>query len=100
VPQLCSLGISEHHMKSASPTKFQRLIQMMEAFVSGESTSPDFVKQMDSEFWACGLNEDERFSDLMTALDLFGVPRENFGSDTKTLASECRYALRILTDEL
>jgi len=86
-------------MESASTTKYQKLIRMMEAFVSGESTSQEFVGEMDSEVWSCGLNEDDRFSDLLTALDMFGVPREDFGTDEKTLASQCRYALRLLKDE-
>jgi|GEM_PF-5386279 len=71
---------------------------MMEAFVSGESTSHEFIRQMNAEFWAAGLNEDDRFSDLLMALDLFGVPREDFGVDAKMLTSECQYALRILRD--
>ncbi len=72
---------------------------MVEEFVSGESTSPEFVREMDSEFWSCGLNEDDRFSDLLMALDMFGVPREAFGTDTKTLVSQCRYALRLLRNQ-
>jgi hypothetical protein len=84
---------------SVSTTKFQQLIQMMEIFVSGENTSLEFVRQMDAEFWACGLNEDDRLSDLMMALDMFGVPPEGFGTDPKELASECQYALKILKGE-
>src|SRR6266516_1720747 len=61
-----------------------------------QNTSLQFVREMDGEFWACGLNEDDRFSDLLMDLDMFGVPREDFGSDEKTLASQCRYALRLL----
>jgi hypothetical protein len=72
---------------------------MMEAFVSGENASSEFVKLMDTEFWACGLNEDERFSDLMMALDMFGVQPEDFGSEQKTLANQCRYALKVLKGE-
>ncbi len=88
-------------MRTSSPTaKYQKLIRMMEAFVSGGSTSHEFVREMDGEFWACGLNDDDQFSDLLTALDMFGVPREDFGADEKTLASECQNALRLLRDEL
>jgi len=86
-------------MESASKTKYQKFITMLEAFVSDQNTSLQFVREMDGEFWACGLNEDDRFSDLLMALDMFGVPREDFGSDEKTLASQCRYALRLLKDE-
>lgn len=83
-----------------STAKYQKLIRMMETFVSGVSTSHQFVRELDDEFWACGLNADDRFSDLLTALDMFGVPREDFGTDEKTLASEFQNALRLLRDEL
>ena len=87
-------------MEPASTARNQKLILMMEAFVSGERTSHEFVREMDAEFWASGLNEDDRFSDLLMALDMFGVPREDHGVDAKTLASECRYALRVLRGQL
>ena len=87
------------HMESASRAKYQKLILMLETFVAGESTSHQFIKDMEGEFWACGLNEDVRFSDLMMALDMFGVPREDFGYDEKELTSQCRYASRLLKDE-
>jgi len=87
-------------MESASTAKYQRLIQMMEAFVCGESTSLQFVKEMETEFWACGLNDDDRFHDLLMTLDLFAVPIKDFGyaCDSKPLAAQCRYALRVLKD--
>ena len=89
-------------MESASTAKYQKLIRMMEAFVSGESTSLQAVREMEAEFGACGLVEDDRFHDLMMALDLFAVPTKDFGydCDPKHLTSECRYALRVLRDEL
>jgi hypothetical protein len=89
-------------MKSASTARYQKLIRMMEAFVSGQSTSLLAVREMEAEFGACGLVEDDRFHDLMMALDLFAVPPKDFGygCDPKHLASECRYALRVLSDEL
>ena len=62
-------------MESAS--KYQKLIRMLEAFVAGESTSHEFVREMDGEFWACELNEDDRFSELLMALDIFGVPAKD-----------------------
>lgn len=74
----------------------QKLIQMLEAFVAGENTSREFVKQIDAEFWACELNEDDRFSGLLMALDMFGVPLEDHGYDEKMLAFECREALWLL----
>jgi hypothetical protein len=72
---------------------------MLKAFVAGESRSLEFVREMDAEFWACELNEDDRFSDLLMALDMFCVPPEDFGSDRKALTSQCRYALRLLKDK-
>lgn len=75
---------------------------MMEAFVSGENTSLQSVSEMEAEFGACGLVEDDRFHDLMMALDLFAVLPKDFGygCDPKHLANECRYALKVLSDEL
>ncbi len=32
------------------------------------------------------------------ALDMFGAPTKDFGCDEKMLASECRYALRLLNE--
>ena len=89
-------------MESASTVKYQKLIRMMEAFVSGESMSLQAVREMEAEFGTCGLTEDERFHDLMMALDLFAVPTKDFGydCDSKHLTSECRHALRVLRDEL
>ena len=86
-------------MESAANNKYQRLIRMLEAFLAGESRTLEFVREMDAEFWACEFNEDDRFSDLLMALDMFGVPPEDFGSDEKTLTSRCRYALRLLKDQ-
>ena len=85
-------------MESASKARYQKLIRMLEVFVAGESTSHEFVREMDGEFWASELNEDDRFSDLLMALDMFGVPARDFGCDEKMLASECRYALRLLNE--
>ena len=88
-------------MESASTAKYQKLIRMMEAFVSGEGVSLQAVREMEAEFGACGLIEDDRFHDLMMALDLFAVPPTDFGhsSDPKHLATECRHALSVLKDE-
>ena len=83
-------------MESASKTKYQKLIRMLEAFVSGESTSHEFVRELDGEFWTCGLNEDEQFYDLLIALVMYRVSTKDFGYDEKMLASECRCALRLL----
>ena len=83
-------------MESTPNNRYQKLVRMLEAFVAGEDRSFQFVREMDGEFWASGLNEDDRFSDLLMALDMFGVPAKDFGCDEKALASECQYALRLL----
>ena len=79
-------------------TKHQKLIEMMDAFISGRSRSREFVSQMESEFAASPLDEDERFSDLQLALAMFGAAGRE--ADEKMLAGECRYALRLLSDQL
>jgi hypothetical protein len=86
-------------MEPTTNSKYQKLLGMLEAFVAGQNRSIQFVREMDAEFWAVGLNEDERFSDLLMALDMFGVPVKDFGCDERTLATECRHALRVLKEE-
>jgi hypothetical protein len=86
-------------MASTANDKYQKLVRMLEAFVAAEDRSIHFVREMEAEFWATRLNEDDRFSDLLMALDMFGVPARDFGCEEKTLASECRYALRLLRGE-
>lgn len=87
-------------MDATPKAKYQNFIRMLEEFLEGKNTSLKFVKEMETEFWACGLNEDDHFSDLMMALDMFGVPAKDFGYDEKILVSECRGALRLLKEEL
>ncbi len=83
-------------MESASTVKYQKLIGMMDAFVSGQSRSRDFVGQMEGEFATSDLDDDERFCDLQLALAMFGAgDRED---DEKMLASECKYFLRLLRE--
>lgn len=84
-------------MESAT-TKYQKLIWMMEAFVSGQSRSRDFVTQMEGEFATSDLDDDERFSDLQLALAMFGAAGRE--PDEKMLAGECKYALRLLREGL
>ena len=84
-------------MESAA-TKYQKLITMMEAFLSGQSRSRDFVRQMEGEFATSDLDDDERFSDLQLALAMFGASDREY--DEKMLAGECKYALRLLREGL
>ena len=74
-------------MESAT-TKYQKLIEMMEAFVSGQGRSRDFVRQMEGEFATSDLDDDERFSDLRMALAMFGASDPEY--DEKMLAGECK----------
>jgi hypothetical protein len=84
-------------MESLSGAKYQKLIAMMEAFISGQSRSRDFVREMEGEFATSDLDDNERFSDLQLALAMFGAgDREQ---DEKMLAGECKYALRLLREE-
>jgi len=92
VAQLSTLG----GMATLMDLTKTKLIQMIDAFISGENRSRDFVGQMEGEFAASGLDDDERFSDLQHALAMFGAgSRED---DEKVLADECRYALRLLRE--
>jgi hypothetical protein len=77
--------------------KYQRLIEMMDAFVIGRSRSREFVEQIEGEFAASPLDEDDRFRDLQLASAMFGAGDRE--SDEKALAGECKYALRLLGDE-
>lgn len=81
----------------SSSTKFEQLIQMMEAFVCGKSRSRDFVRKMEGEFATCGLDDDERFSDLQHALAMFGDSDRE--ADEHMLAGECEHALRVLREK-
>src|SRR5579871_166716 len=89
-------NINTLYMESSST--YQVFVQMLVSFVSGKNRSFEFVRKMEGEFWACGLNEDDRFSELMVALDLFDVPGKDYGYDEKMFLSECKYALRLLSE--
>jgi len=78
-------------------TKYQKLIEMMDAFVNGRSRSREFVGQIEGEFAASPLDEEERFRDLQLALAMFGVGERE--ADEKMLAGECKHALRLLREE-
>ena len=72
----------------------RELIEAMEAFVSGASRSRDAVRRMEGLFATSPLDDDSRFSDFRDALALFGAGKREH--DEQMLASECRYALRLL----
>lgn len=78
--------------------RYQQLIRMMDVFIAGESRSREFVRNMEGEFAACGLDADERLRDLQLALAMFGAAGSEY--DEKMLAAECRYALSLLREQL
>jgi hypothetical protein len=84
-------------MESPRKVRCQQLIRMMDAFVAGEDRSRDFVGRMEGELVACGLDDDEGFSDLQMGLALFGAGERD--ADENMLLWECRYALRLLREE-
>ena len=67
---------------------------MMDAFVTGQSRSRDFVNQIEGEFAAIDLDDDQRFSELQLALAMFGSGESE--ADETMLSGECKDALRIL----
>ena len=53
---------------------------------------------MEGEFATSYLDDDERFSDLQFALAMYGASDRD--GDERTLANECKYALRLLREGL
>jgi hypothetical protein len=84
-------------MEFPSGAKYQKLIGMMEDFVSGQSRSRDFVCEMESEFATSDLDDDERFNDLQLALAMIGAADHEH--EQKMLVGECEYALRLLREK-
>lgn len=66
----------------------------MDAFISGSRRSQDDVRRMEGLFATSTLDNDVRFSNLQEALAMFGAGKREH--DEQMLASECRYALRLL----
>jgi hypothetical protein len=82
-----------------SSLSFQRreFVEAMERFIAGASRSRDDVRRMESLLAASLLDDDPRFSDLQSALALFGAGEREH--DERMLASECRYALKLLREK-
>jgi hypothetical protein len=73
-------------------SRFVRLVDLMEAFVSCRDRSQRHVREMEGEF-ARQLDADQRFEDLQYALAMFGAN----GYDMEApLATECSRALNTL----
>jgi len=85
-------------METPSTAQYQQLVRMMDAFVAGEGRSRDFVKKMEDKLAACGLDDDDQFSDLQLVLAMFGP--ETGSRRGRLLVSECRHALRLLRERL
>jgi hypothetical protein len=81
---------------SSPSIQHRELIEAMQAFISGSRRSRDDVRRMEGLFAMSTLDDDERFSDLQSALALYGAAEREH--DERMLASECRYALRLLHD--
>lgn len=71
-----------------------RLQQLMEIYVSGRDRSAPHVREIEGEFVAEGLDDDDRFSDLQYALAMFGAD----GRDDieQLLVRECGWAMKTL----
>ncbi len=79
---------------SSLSIQYRELAEVMEAFVSGSGRTLSDVRRMEGLFATSPLDNNDRYSDLQSAMALFGAgDREH---DERMLASECRYALRLL----
>jgi hypothetical protein len=73
-------------------SRYQRLVDLMEVFVSGQDRSRRHVRELEGEF-AQQLDEDEQFEDLQYALAMFGAD----GYDMEAqLVKECAWVLKTL----
>jgi hypothetical protein len=73
-------------------TRYQRFLDLMEAFVAGRDRSQRHVREMEGEF-AQQFDEDERFEDLQYALAMFGA--DDYDMEDH-LVKECAWAIRTL----
>ncbi len=85
-------------MESTAANKYQKLVRMLESLRAGENRSLSFLQEIKAEVLATGLNEDDRRSGLLMALDLFVVPGQDLGLARKALAVECWSVLRLLKE--
>ena len=67
---------------------------MLKAFIAGEDLTREFVRRLEGEFAACGLDDDDRFADLQYALAMFGAGAR--ADDEQLLTTECRRALALI----
>jgi hypothetical protein len=74
-------------------SQLTRLIEFMEAYVSGKDRSRSMVQEMEGAF-VLSLDDDQRFEDLQFALAMFGA--DGFDMENR-LVEECRWALKTLS---
>jgi hypothetical protein len=75
-------------------SKYAKLIQQLEFFISGECQSKEFVREIEGAFAEAGLDDDDRFQDFQETLAMFGTVE--FEYDTKKLIGESRFALQLI----
>jgi len=74
----------------------QKLIEMLETFIAGRNRSRQLVWQIEEELVACGLHQDDDIPGFLVTLDLFGVAKDQYGTDENEVASACREVLDVL----
>ena len=60
-------------MRADTEREYEKLVQMIETFVSGSDRSRALVAKIEELFATSPLDDDERFSDFQSALSLFGA---------------------------
>ena len=76
--------------------RYQRFIELMETFVSGEGRSRSHVGQMESEF-ARHFDDDPRFVEMQYLLAMYGA--HGYDDVGDLLVKECVWALKTLWSE-
>jgi hypothetical protein len=77
-----------HRMNSTPRNEYQPLAVMLEAFISGQQQSRDYVRSIETEF-ARHFDEDSRFEDLQYALAMY----QGHAADVERLLAASREAL-------
>jgi hypothetical protein len=79
-------------MNQKNALELQKLVTMIERFITGDCRTRDSVRDLESCFAACGLDDAEELADLQLALAMFGAGSRR--EDEDVLERECRYALK------
>jgi hypothetical protein len=78
-------------MSSTPQNEYQTLAAMLEAFVSGQQRSREYIQSLETEF-ARHVDEDSRFEDLQYALAMY----DGHSANVELLLTASRNALRQL----